>query len=290
MLRNLFPRTSAVASTRPNTSRGTLSIGAFTCHAVRSFWAETSESNVVFTGPRSVLKRSSGSASVPEVKRDAKPNHGRQWNTSEVHKMTPTAISESTHLSPVALASKMGWLEIVRSFIDGAESKAALHEVVNEFTETHSAPLYYACQYNRPKVAALLVANGADVNFRGHSGKTPLHWAAEVGAVECCEILLTAGCDVATMSVKTGRSPLHAACSKLQVDVVRLILKHRPSDSRDVQCLAKWSPSHVAASRGSVEIAQLLIDHGDRHEAAQVAGEFAHFILGPDPILGGGFR
>ncbi|MQC18578.1 MAG: hypothetical protein DWG80_05850 [Chloroflexi bacterium] len=29
---------------------------------------------------------------------------------------------------------------------------------------------------------------------------------------------------------------------------------------------------------------------GDRHEAAQVAREFAHFILGPDPILGGGFR
>jgi hypothetical protein len=29
---------------------------------------------------------------------------------------------------------------------------------------------------------------------------------------------------------------------------------------------------------------------GDRHEAAQVAREFAHHLIGADPILGGGFR
>lgn len=27
---------------------------------------------------------------------------------------------------------------------------------------------------------------------------------------------------------------------------------------------------------------------GDRHEANQVARDFAHFIIGPDPVLGGG--
>lgn len=27
---------------------------------------------------------------------------------------------------------------------------------------------------------------------------------------------------------------------------------------------------------------------GDRHEANQVAREFAHYIIGPDPVLGGG--
>ena len=29
---------------------------------------------------------------------------------------------------------------------------------------------------------------------------------------------------------------------------------------------------------------------GDRHEANQVAREFAHYIIGPDPVLGGGYR
>jgi len=29
---------------------------------------------------------------------------------------------------------------------------------------------------------------------------------------------------------------------------------------------------------------------GDRHEAAQIAREFAHFIIGPDAVPGGGFR
>lgn len=45
--------------------------------------------------------------------------------------------------------------------------------------------------------------------------------------------------------------------------------------------------AHEVRAADDPDLAALF---GDRHEAAQVAREFAHHILGPDPILGGGFR
>lgn len=71
------------------------------------------------------------------------------------------------------------------------------------------------------------------------------------------------------------------------------VLPRRLDEVRDdLERVARTSCAPVRAedagsSEGTDGPAALF---GDRHEANQVARDFAHYIIGPDPILGGGYR
>ena len=51
-------------------------------------------------------------------------------------------------------------------------------------------PLHYAAEHNRPEIAEILLAAGADVAALTGWGMTPLEWAANMGRVEVAEKLL----------------------------------------------------------------------------------------------------
>ena len=64
----------------------------------------------------------------------------------------------------------------------------------------------YAC-------AALLLRQGADVNAKDESGRTPLHEVAVQDAFEVAELLLRQGADVHAKD-GFGYTPLHEAAEK----------------------------------------------------------------------------
>jgi len=81
-----------------------------------------------------------------------------------------------------------------------------------------------------------------------------------------------------------NREFLHRSLRPQQVSQARI-----DEVRADLDRVARSAAHEVRAANGDTTTDDAVL-FGDRHEAAQVAREFAHYILGPDPILGGGFR
>ena len=62
----------------------------------------------------------------------------------------------------------------------------------------------------QPELVTMLLENGADVSARNRDQNTPLHYAAERGALKTMEILLSKGADISAKN-KSGETPLHRA-------------------------------------------------------------------------------
>lgn len=89
------------------------------------------------------------------------------------------------------------------------------------------------------EVAALLLNNSANVNAKeSESWRTCLHFAAENGLVELCELLISRGAEI-NVGDKVGYTPLDLAVSKVRVDVVDLLLKSGAEISDLTRELAK---------------------------------------------------
>ncbi|XP_046983137.1 ankyrin repeat and protein kinase domain-containing protein 1-like [Schistocerca americana] len=96
-----------------------------------------------------------------------------------------------------------------------------------------------------------LLAAGADVGARaGLEGRTALHWAARKGDVEAVRLLLEAGAAVDAREIKgKQRTPLHLAAEQGGAAVVRLLLR-ATADPNARDC------------RGQAEVAAALLDAG----------------------------
>jgi len=61
---------------------------------------------------------------------------------------------------------------------------------VNSYDHQKATPLACAASCGSLPVVEILLANGADVNAGYDFGKTALHWAVQVGSVDCAKKLL----------------------------------------------------------------------------------------------------
>ena len=140
-----------------------------------------------------------------------------------------------------------------------------------------NTPLHVAAQHNKPAIAALLLANGADVNARigsenrvsgvTNAGETPLTLALNsYQHKEMVELLLTHGAEVNVLS--SGTTPLFLAVNRNLPDDVELLLANGADP--DGQLLV-----HFAVLHDRVKILEILLDYGADPNGKDWAGHTA---------------
>ncbi len=170
---------------------------------------------------------------------------------------------ELSQRTPLHIAAFWGQTDIARILVSSGADVNTLD--AHGLTPLREAAMGSGPGPDRMKVAELLLAAGADVNYGAYA---PLHDAAQCGDVEMVRLLLDAGADIdiknrlrfVDLRHLSGLSPLHYAAWYGCTEVVELLL------DRDASVNAKsdagQTPLYVAMSAGHSETADLLRRHG----------------------------
>lgn len=132
-------------------------------------------------------------------------------------------------VNPEALGAKAG-VQLHRAVQQGNREAVALllkeGAPVDARSQTGRTPLHVAARRGDATLVALLLAKGADPNARARGGVTPLHLAARAGHVEVMGILLRNGAhpDVRT---RDGRTPLDVATEYQRAEAIELLRQAR---------------------------------------------------------------
>ena len=132
--------------------------------------------------------------------------------------------------------------------------------VSSALQDTVNKDLYEAISKNNIKKVQTLITQGVDVNARDNEGWTPLHYAAELGRTEICQLLIHADADIHAQSSKFDQTALHLAAGNDALECCKTLIQagadiHAKNDDDS-------TPLHLAAALGSVAICQLLIKSG----------------------------
>ena len=191
----------------------------------------------------------------------------------------PAAVREQGMDSAVVgLVEGISWKEtlarqneVTRKFVDSLGRNPSA-EAVDEYGRTD---LHWAAIMNAVEVAKVLITQGADVNAKDEDGWTALHWAAEGNAFEVAEVLIAHGADVnaknnAWHGGDDGDTPLHETTGGNAVEVAKLLIAH----GADVNAKGELggTPLHETTRGDSVEVAEVLIAHGADVNAKGNAG------------------
>ena len=157
--------------------------------------------------------------------------------------------------------------------------------------------LHYAAAFRTPEVVALMLREGADVNWRGgFRDTTPLHEAATADAnLESLELLLDAGANVnATTRIEDpsgfyggaldGQTPLHEAAYYGQVKILTRLLDEDGLNVNAVNGLGQTplGRAHLFRGERGAEMAKLLIAAG-AHYGTPCAGDDRVNPAGAEP-------
>uniref|UniRef100_W5MQ00 Death domain-containing protein n=1 Tax=Lepisosteus oculatus TaxID=7918 RepID=W5MQ00_LEPOC len=122
-----------------------------------------------------------------------------------------------------------------------------------------NSALHLAASSGHPSVVRELM-NALDLEVTNQEGKTALLLATETGQTSCVEALLTAGCDVNTLS-NTGHGALHCAAQKGQAGICRLLLDSGV-DTSTSSTFAHLTPLHLAVMNNYPDIVQMFTEAG----------------------------
>ena len=138
--------------------------------------------------------------------------------------------------------------------------------------------------------------DGTEVNAKGGTGRTPLHWAAIEGHKEIAELLIAEGADV-NAKTNDGKTPLDEAINPFynKTEIANLLHKHGGKHGTihsavgggDVEAVKeflaagadvnvkdkrRFTPLHWASISGHKEAVELLIDNGADVDAMRGGG------------------
>ena len=155
--------------------------------------------------------------------------------------------------TPLHAASYKGHRDAVRALL---ERGAKVDTIVGNKTPIHAA--YYGDQLETMRL--LLLAKDADVDAKGASGNTLLHYAAldGDGQLDFVDLLLERNPDLNAKN-ENGWTPLHRAALRGQVEVAKRLLD-RDADV-NAQSRNNNTPLHVASIAGKHQVVELLLKH-----------------------------
>ena len=79
---------------------------------------------------------------------------------------------------------------------------------------------------NLEKLVELAITKGENLNVRDRKGRTPLHYASQVNAVEAAKVLIDRGANIEAVD-DNGYTPLHYAAIHRQPEMVKLLINRR---------------------------------------------------------------
>ena len=128
--------------------------------------------------------------------------------------------------------------------------------------------LLIACSFkDYENVVSILISRGADVNFKGKDGRTPLMWAAG-NSLETTKILLDNGADVKAKGDDGMNAFIQSTfgilSKKVSTDVMDLLLENGAdvNSALSGKDAAGWTALLFAAVSGDIELAEYLISKG----------------------------
>ncbi|HWB21009.1 MAG TPA: ankyrin repeat domain-containing protein [Phycisphaerales bacterium] len=169
-------------------------------------------------------------------------------------------IANSRGVTPLHAGSNSQ--QITEALLNAAAS-------VNAPDDQGRTALHYAARYNNASVIALLLAHGANSSSQDFRNRTPLHDAAQAGAIDAVSSLAT----VSNVNARSflGMTPLHLAAD-LKDPAATLTLLDDGADPSVTDSFG-WTPLHAAAAAGSAQVESALLDHGADVNAADDDGE-----------------
>jgi ankyrin repeat protein len=128
--------------------------------------------------------------------------------------------------------------------------------------------LLIACSFkDYEDVVSILISRGADVNFRGKDGRTPLIWAAG-NSFESTRILLENSADVKAKGddgmTAFIQSTFGILSKKVSTDVMDLLLENGADVNSKLngKNAAGWTSLHFAVVNGDYDLVKYLLSHG----------------------------
>lgn len=220
---------------------------------------------------------------------------GAEINACEGDRCTPLMMASARgHVNAVTvltdrgadvtLKSKDGKTALHHAVHDGYRVSVSLDEVlsclikngaeVNARDQSGRTPLMEACRHCRANVVTFLIEHGAEVNAHDQSGHTPLMEACSHGEENAVTFLIEHGADVDPQDNYEETALHHAVysdCESLKI-LSCLILKGLDvnaceSDGR--------SPLMIASVRGKVNSVAFLLEHGANVNLQNKNGETA---------------
>jgi ankyrin repeat protein len=213
------------------------------------------------------LRDKSGSASAAQAQAGAVVIDEEETEIRRIRAMiqnSPDLInapSGGDKLTPLNTAAYKGQLRVAAFLLANGAD-------VN-FKSNDSAPLHRAAGQGHRAMVELLLAKGADVNTRGYFDKTPLHFAADNGFQSVAEALLAGKADVNARD-KDQETPLHLAAKKGHSAMVAFLLAHQADPN--AQDKTGRTPVSLAAQAGPAETVNKLLAAGARPDLEDSGG------------------
>lgn len=152
-------------------------------------------------------------------------------------------VSLSTEgYSPLHLALRHEKHDIIESLLNAGVD-------VNKMTSTKTPPLHLA---TTKKVAAMLIAKGADIDAKDNNGYTPLFYMIMEDRLEIASELIEAGADVNTTNIY-GVTPLGFVVAWGREEFALQLLANGADH-------AIVGPLHFAVSDGSIKVVKAIVD------------------------------
>ena len=130
--------------------------------------------------------------------------------------------------------------------------------------------LHIAAMTNAIETAEVLIAHGADVNFRDIWLNTPSHYASWYGTFEMVQLFLDHGADVHAKS-EGDTTLLHGAAGSGFPRTVELLIAH--GANVNAQTEFNDTPLHYTVWQDSTETVELLIAHGANVNARNTSND-----------------
>ena len=120
--------------------------------------------------------------------------------------------------------------------------------------EVGNTPLHIACQYSAHDVVEYLVrVKGSDVTLKNENDELPLHIASSK-SLQMVELVYTTECNHKTMD---GNTPLHIACEHGSSEIAMYLVKEIQCD-QTIQNSKREIPLHIACRKMNLEVVKTV--------------------------------